>query len=451
MIRNIAILSLLTVLCVCPSASAQVSLMNTNPVPSARNLNRYGLEVDWIGQATMEVGRDKIQHISIDERSLVAITATGMVTMFDAETGEKLWVNRIGRGTQATFEPVMNDDEVLIVTGMTLYSLDRVKGDIKWNILLPQMASTAPSADDNQIYVGTLDGSVYAFDLRKINKLYNERLLPDYSLATRVWRYKTAQKITSPPVSYGRAVSFASLDKSLYTVSAATRKLLFQFETDAPISAPLTIHNEYMFLASEDYNFYCLNAKNGQVRWSFLSGLPIRKAPYIIEGTIRGVRTEVVYVLPEAGGMSALDAYNGFPIWSEPQKRAVDFRAATQNFVFVTDAINNILILERNFGEVVGMIPATSFNVATPNSRTDRLFLVRDNGLIVMIRESDDTYPTYFKYPERRPLTPEIYNPEMHDQEDGDSSAVVPGEDDSNGSTLVPGEDNGTLVPGEQE
>lgn len=450
MIRNITILSLLTVLTVCPSASAQVSLLNTNPVPSARNLNRYGLEIGWVGQATLEFGRDKIQHISIDERSIIAISSTGMVTMFDAETGDKIWVNRIGRGTQATFKPVMNDNEVLIVTGMTLYSLDRARGDINWNITLPQMASTAPSVDDQQIYVGTLDGSVYAFDLRKIRQLYNERLLPDYSLATQAWRYKTAEKITSPPVSYGRAVSFASQDKSLYTVSAATRKLLFQFETDAPISAPLVIHNDYMFLASEDFNFYCLNAKNGQVRWSFLSGLPIRKSPYIIEGTIQGVRTEVVYVLPETGGLSALDAYNGFPIWSEPQKRAVDFRAATQNFVFVTDSINNILILERNFGEVVGMIPATSFNVDTNNARTDRLFMVRENGLIVMIRESESTYPTYFKYPERRPITPEVYDPEMNQMEEGDSSAVVPGEGNDNGTTVVPTDDNGTLIPGDQ-
>ncbi len=439
MIRNVAILSLLTVLSFSPKASAQVNLLNKNPIPSARNLNRYGLEVGWVGQATLEVGRDKIQNITIDERSIVALSSTGMVTMFDSETGEKLWTNRIGRGNQTTFDPVMNDEEVLIVSGMTLFSIGRARGDIKWNISLPQMASTAPTADDHQIYIGTLEGSVYALDLRKIGQLYNERLLPEYSLATRVWRYKTAGKITSPPVSHGRAVSFASLDKSLYTVSAATRKLLYQFETDAPISAPLVIHNDNMFLASEDFNFYCLNAKNGQVLWSFLSGLPIRKSPYIIEGTIRGVRTEVVYVMPQGGGMSALDADNGFPIWSEPQKRAVDFRAATQNFVFATDAINNILILERNFGEVVGTIPATSFNIDTSNSRTDRLFLVREDGLIVMIRESDSTYPAYFKYPERRPITPEIYDPEKHQQEAGDDSAVVPGEGDD-GSTLIPGE-----------
>jgi len=442
MIRNIQVLSALLVLFSATSVPAQVNRLNANPVPSARNLNRFGLDVHWSGQATMEVGLDKVEHVAIDERSVVALSKAGMVTLFDAETGQKMWVTRVGRGTQATFMPVMNDTQVLIVSGMTLYSLDRARGGIEWQIKLPQMPSTGPSADDDQIYIGALDGSVYAFDLRRISELYQERLLPDYSLSTRVWRYKAGKKITSPPVRYGRAVSFASLDKSLYTVSANSRNLLFQFETDAPISAPLVIYKDYVFLASEDFNFYCLQASNGQVRWSFLSGLPIRKAPHVIEGMVRGVRAEVVYVLPETGGMSAIDAVNGNLIWSEPQRRAVDFRGATQNYLFVTDEIGNILILERDFGRVIGNIPANTFTINTSNDLTDRLFLARPDGLIVMIREQDSTFPTYYKFPERRPLMPELFDPAVHTEE---------AENVENIDNVLPGNgDNSTTVPGQQ-
>lgn len=418
-----------------------------NPIPSDRLLNRYGLEVGWVSQATMDTSRDKISQFAIDERAIVTVTTTGMVNMFDAETGQKLWVNRIGRGDQATFPPVFNDRYVLIVSGLTLYSLDRETGGMHWQVTLPAMPSTGPTADDHQIYVGTLDGSVYAFDLKKIGDLYQERLLPDYSLATRVWRYKAGQKVTSPPISHGRSVSFASLDRSLYTVGANTRKLLYQFETDAPISAPLVIHKDYLFLASEDFNFYCLNAKNGQVRWSFLSGLPIRKAPYVIEGHVRGVNTDVVYVLPESGGMNAIDAYNGFQIWEGPQSRAVDFRAATQDYLFVTDQIDNILILEKDHGDVIGIIPANSYTVATQNERTDRLFLCQESGLVVMIRQQDSRFPAYYKFPERRPISPLLYDPASEPVEPADAASVPGDTTDLNATPgTIPGNNN--AVPG---
>ncbi|MBL4883903.1 MAG: PQQ-like beta-propeller repeat protein, partial [Planctomycetaceae bacterium] len=314
--RKITVLCLMTVvtaLSVVQSASAQNNLLNETPLPSSRILNRFGLERTWWGQATLNSARDKIMHVALDERIVVMIASSGIVTAFDAESGHKLWVIRIGRNDQTTLMPVMNEKQVFIVSGLKLYALDRLSGGIIWELNLPQFPSTAPSADENQIYIGTLDGSVYAFDIRKIKELYQERLLPEYSLSAQRWRYKTGAKITSPPVTTGRVVSFASRDHSLYAVSAKTRRLLYQFETDSPISAPIIKHGKHIYLASEDFNFYCLNAENGQVQWSFLSGVPIRRSPYVIGNQ--------VLVLPEAGGISALRIENGREIWPKPQMR----------------------------------------------------------------------------------------------------------------------------------
>ncbi len=393
---------------------AQSNLLDQSPLPSSRILNRFGLEQAWWGQAVLNSSRDKIRHIAIDERSVIVVSTSGMVTSFDAENGHKMWVTRIGRKDQISFMPVMNEKQVLIAAGMKLYALDRLKGGINWEIDLPQVPSTAPSADDDRVYVGTLDGSVYAFNLKTIESLYQERLLPEYSLSTQAWRYKAGQKITSPPVVTPLSVSFASLDHSLYSVGPRTRNLRFQFETDAPITAPLVKQGEYIYVASEDYNFYCLNANNGKVQWSFLSGLPIRKSPYVINDRI--------YIMPDAGGIISLKAATGRHAWRGPQLKAVNFLAATRQQIMATDQIGNVLLLNPEDGEVIGMLPLISFNVKPSNASTDRLFLAKQTGLIVMIRQQGSDFPTYYKYPERRPILPELYDPEKEKPAGEDSA-----------------------------
>lgn len=421
MSRKITILCLVTffsAMGVAQSASAQRNLLNETPLPSSRLLNRFGLERVWWGQATLNSSRDIIKHIAIDERSVIVISSSGIVTAFDAESGLKMWVTRIGRREQTSFMPVLNEKQVLIVSGLNLYALDRLKGGVTWEISLPQVPSTGPSTDDDQVYIGTLDGSIYAFDLRKIKELYQERLLPEYTLSTQVWRYKSGRTITSPPVVSDRSVSFASLDRSLYTVSARTRKLLYQFETDGAITAPIVKNKQYIFLASEDFNFYCLNAENGQVRWSFLSGLPIRKSSYVID--------DHVFVLPDAGGIFALNVDNGSHAWPRPQLRAVNFLAASRQLVFASDQLGSVLLLDRTNGGVVGTLPLIPFNVKPNNALTDRLFLAKKNGLIVMIREQGSDFPTYHKHPQRRPLLPELHDPKAAGAEPAEKKSPKP-------------------------
>lgn len=443
--RMVTLLLLLTLLSANGATVKAQSLLKENPLPSSRLLNRYGLELGWWAQATVRGRRDKIAHVAVDERSVAVLTSSGLLSLFDAETGQKMWTSSLGRGDQAALKPVMNDKLVMAVVGLNLYAMDRATGRVAWELDLPRMPSTGPSADDNQVYVGTLDGSVYAFDLRKIRELYLERLLPDYSLSTRVWRYKAGEKITSPPVPSGRAVLFASLDASLYAVTATSRKLLYQFETDAPVSAPLVQHKGNVYLASQDFNFYCLNAANGQVRWSFLSGLQIRKSPHVIETRIDDELMDIVYILPELGGINAVIARNGRELWTEPQLRAQDFLAATDNNVFVTDQIGNVLLLSPRTGAVNGVLPLVSFNRPIQNDRTDRVFLSREDGLMVMIREEGKTFPTYHQFPERRPILPQLYDGQPVNPAEG-----AEGEDGQMDQQDQPGQDKSSDTPGDK-
>lgn len=419
------------------SAVAQVDALPTNQM-----LNQYGLEMYWWGQATLNPKRDTIKHVMIDEEGVIMQATSGMVTAFDSETGEKLWTTLVGRTDRAGFQAVANGDLVLIVNGMSMFALKRRSGEIIWEIGLPKYPSTGPGIDDNQIYVGALDGSVFAFDIRKIKELYDEGRLPQWSESARSWRYKTGKEVTSTPISTGRVVNFASLDGSLYSVSARSRRLQWQFETDAPVSAPVTTNGKSLFLASQDFNFYCLDSENGQVRWSFVSGLPIKKAPHAIDNH--------VFVSPERGGLFCIEVgderskkklkeaqeaaklasdpsnpfFNANPnakkivapkaggqeVWPAPVDNVKEFIAATPNLVYASDEQDNILLIGRYDGQIRGYLPFRKFKIHPANERTDRLFLATESGLVIAIRETGRRFPLYYLNPERKPIVPLFSN-----------------------------------------
>lgn len=391
-----------TVSCTPQTATAQA--LNMRGVPTAATLSRFGLEVAWSGQAVINPLRDKLEHFTADEELVFAQGTNGVLTAFDAETGHRRWAVRLGSFDGPSYPAVTNEDLVLSVAGTHMYALSKLTGDILWKLRLPGPPSTGPAVDGQQVYVGTLDGSVYAFSLRTIRKLYLEQRLPEWSYESVVWRYQAGLEVTSPPIPYEDSVNFASRDGSLYSVTKARRVLNYQFETNAPILAPIAMVSGSLLMASEDFTFYCINPDNGVVHWEFVSGLPIRRAPVALGQT--------VYIHPERGGLYALDVADGRQKWWQP--RMGDFVSLLNQTVVARDANMDLALLEQESGRLIGRFPAAYYPLHVVNDRSDRIFLGTTSGQILAIREAGRGFPIYHRYPERRPILPEFApeNPE---------------------------------------
>ena len=384
--------------------AAQSSSSSVAPeLPTSRTLNRYGLERAWWSQATINPKRDKIMHMVLDEENVYLQGSGGAVTAFDAESGKRLWTVQLGNRDEPTFPGVSNDKHFLTISGMTLYCIERFGGRVLWELTMPAMPSVGLSVDDQHIYIGALDGSIYSFDLKKIDELYHKRLLPTWSYEALRWRYRTSKEITTTAYSTGRLVNFASRDGSLYAVSASERELAWQFETKFPITAPLAATHDSLILASENYFVYCLNRDNGSVRWEFASGFPIRKAPVVIE--------QDLYIMPDRGGMFNLTVQTGHEKWERPG--VTDLLAASKTRLFGSDVTGNIVLLQRSTGRPLGTLPLRPFSVRLQNDRTDRLFLATPSGLVMCLREQGSEFARYHKYPERSPIVPEFEPDEL--------------------------------------
>ena len=367
-------------------------------LPPQRILNRYRLERAWWAQAVLNPSRDKLQYLTIDEQVVYVQATSGVVTAFDNETGERLWSHLVGLADQQTYPITSNESLALVVNGMYLFALDKFSGELRWQLKLPRFPSTRPSIDDRAVYIGSLDGRMYAFELRRIDELYQEHLLPQWTMHSLLWQYQTGGEITAPAVSSGRLVHFASRNGSLYAVTADRAQRIFQFETDGPVSAPIVQANGLLFLPSEDFKLYCLNAENGLVQWAFPTGLPIRKMPVVVG--------EDVFVVPDRGGLFCLQMRTGKERWWKPD--GAEFLAATPERVFVSDRQHNIVIVDRQDGTELGALPLRRFEVYLSNDRTDRLYVATRSGLVVCIREQGREFPLYHKHPELRPILPEF-------------------------------------------
>jgi outer membrane protein assembly factor BamB len=387
---------LLVVTCILGLASQAVA----TDLPLASDLARHGLKMAWWGRAAIDPGREQVDFVVNDEEMVFVRSTTGIITAFDAETGRKMWSALIGRPDQQGFAPVSNANQLLVAVGMRLIAVNKKNGDILWELRLPKHPSTSPAVDDDQIYIGMVDGRVYAFDLRVTQQLHEQRRLPEFSHLAEIWRYQTPSEIVSPPISTARSVCFASSSGSFYSVSAKGQKLIFQFESDARILTPLGRNEKSILLAAENSQMYCLDQDNGQYRWTFTSAHSIRQQPRIF-----GSRC---YVTPETVGTYALSMDSGTQLWNQPQEQARKILMLSQTRMYAFNAQKEIVIVDLADGKLVGKLPYRQYGMTPTNDRTDRMFLTTQDGMIVCLKERDSAIPSYHLHPEKRPILPEI-------------------------------------------
>ena len=180
---------------------------------------------------------------------------------------------------------------------------------------------------------------------------------------------------------------------------------------------------DVIFLASEDFNVYCLNRTTGNILWQFVAGLPIRKA-------VRNIG-ESVYIFPHGEGVFCVDKRTGVRRGWLPGMG--DFVGATRSLVFLTDATNNLVVVNRSSGYVVGVMPLKGFTVRYGNELTDRLLMATETGLTVCIREAGQEFPNYHAYPERQPLMPEFASDDPADDADAAPAVDDAASDDDGG------------------
>lgn len=367
-------------------------------LPSEATLGRLGLQRAWWAQATLDYGRDTLQFFTGDEQVTIVQADSGMVTVIDNATGHRRWAIQVGSPTEVRYAATTNDRVVVVVSGTTMYALDKKTGSLLAQVTVPSAPSCAPAMDDTQVYIGGINGNVYAFSTKILQELTKSNDLSKYGYRVLRRQFHSGGRIRYSPVATGTVVHVASIDGSLYGLFAKDFSMLYQFETNQPISAPLAYSGKNLIAATGDMKLYCLNSETGALRWEMLTGLNVRKAPCVIG--------DHVFLLSEGGGLRCLTTAAGKEVWLNRQ--ADGFIAATPEIVYASSGTVTILVLNRADGRQIGSFSLPGFPIRIANDRTDRLYLASPRGLVLCIRERDREFPLLHKVPEKRPVLPDV-------------------------------------------
>jgi len=84
-----------------------------------------------------------------------------------------------------------------------------------------------------------------------------------------LWKFKTEGQVISSPVLVDNSIYIGSEDYELYAINASTGLVKWKYKTNGPInSTPLVANWKVMFL-SHDGTFYALNQTDGKLIWKF--------------------------------------------------------------------------------------------------------------------------------------------------------------------------------------
>ena len=332
-------------------------------LPQELELARAGLVRQWFSRASIDPLRNQVGAVTLLGGRLYVQTTGGTIQALDGETGRQVWVSQVGRPSKDIIRVSANSSSLFVVNATDLYMLDTQTGEHLWHAVLEHAPSASATATETELYVPMFTGQmdVYSIKDRRID-----------------WYYATGSRLLSQPIVTLGNVAFANDKGNLYVTHRNQRSLVFRYETDAPISAPLIKQeDEWIVLASEDFNVYCVHVKSGQTRWRFSAEAPILTAPISIG--------DKIYILPEHRGMFQIDARNGEELWRSPY--VTRFVAASPNRLYGTDRLGNLVVLDRDTGNLVGAMDTNAFELAAVNTENDRVYLLSRSGLIVCLRE----------------------------------------------------------------
>ncbi len=173
--------------------------------------------------------------------------------IFGTEGGEMLCVDfrqqvkwRFHAKRAITSSPVVHEN-VAYVSSLDgfIYAVDVKSGWMLWRFRMEKPSIASPYAVDNFIFGASADGHIYAVDTRS---------------AKEIWRFKTNHQVNGSPILYKDALYVGSVDKNLYCLEYRSGRLRWKFETQGAITGTPTVFDDILYVGSTDHHVYAILA-----------------------------------------------------------------------------------------------------------------------------------------------------------------------------------------------
>lgn len=295
-----------------------------------------------------------------------AFKGSGAVYCVDRKTGKEIWMFNDGGDMKDVFSsPCVADGRVYIGEGFhqhadcKLYCLDAATGKKLWDFATASHTESTPCVSGGKVYFGAGDDGLYCLDaatgkekwhrtglhvdanpLVIDNRLYGGSGVGDSYRETVLfclnadtgefhWRMPVDLPVWGMPAVQGEYLyagigngnflaSADQLEKSekpagaVLCVERATGNRVWSYEVRDGVHVQMSVDEQHVWFASRDRYCYCLDRRDGGLRWKTALGSPVLASPALVG---RG-DDKSLYVAGSDGLVRKLDARTGKFDWT---------------------------------------------------------------------------------------------------------------------------------------
>lgn len=198
-----------------------------------------------------------------------------------------------------------------------LYALDLRTGRMRWRYAAGSAVTASPAVAAGRVYGNTYDGRAFALRAADGRTVWTRSLGPAAPLA---WGHESGDDYASSPAIVGTRLYVGGIDGNLYALDARTGAVIWRLRTGGRIWSSPAVAGGAVYVGSLDGKLYKANAADGAVRWTFATDgaaldssafgydrRSIQSSPSVGDG--------IAYVGSRDGTLYAVDAERGTLRW----------------------------------------------------------------------------------------------------------------------------------------
>ncbi|MBZ5637344.1 MAG: PQQ-binding-like beta-propeller repeat protein [Acidobacteriia bacterium] len=278
-----------------------------------------------------------------------------------------------------------------------LYAVDQESGKEKWNFKSRMPIASSPAVAGGTLYFVSSAGALAAIDVAtgmprwvfatEFERKFEAKSLHGYLSPAQTIPDAWDVFTSSPAVADGK-VYFGSGDGNVYAVDATTGVLQWKFATKDVVHASPAVANHTVFVGSWDSYLYAIDADTGQEKWAFKTGedpaihnqVGFQSSAAVVDGTVYvGCRDAHVY---------AVDAATGRKRWDYPTSKSwvVGTPAVRDGTVYVgTSDSARFMALDARTGRLRFNFEAKAYLFSSAALAGDLAYVGDHNGRLYAI------------------------------------------------------------------
>jgi len=315
----------------------------------------------------------KSRAIEVPRVRLYTLGDDGTLEARNAETGELVWLQRVGNRTKGYSGIGVDDELATVVNGGKMIKLDIANGQVIREIALEFVPLAGAVHCGDYAVVPSIGGRMAGYPLRDLE------LEPFAERVSGAALSVPTVAVDAGELAWGTANGFVYL----LSLEQGSPVMHFRLNVDGLVSGQLAAApGERFFFGSEGGQLYAVRAtRTGEVIWNRPTGEPIYAAP-----TIKG---DQILFLTAYGTLVSVSAEDGYSTWNDEIRGIRNVLGIIDDRLYARRMSGSFVVLSLKTGETLETLSSLYAREAIVNRVTDRLYLINDRGTVQCLRPID--------------------------------------------------------------